>query len=39
MKLKPLVNEKADSSLNPLWVIAVAMAIFFVAATAILSIG
>lgn len=32
-------KAKAETSVNPLWIIAVAMAIFFAAATAILTLA
>lgn len=38
MNSKRVAKAKAATGMNPLWVIAVAMAIFFAAATAILAL-
>lgn len=38
MNRKRIVRAKADTSKNPLWAIAVAMAIFFAAAAAIIAL-
>lgn len=39
MDEKHVEQEKAESGVNPLWVIAIAMAIFFGAAAAVITLG
>ena len=39
MNRRQLEKAKADTGMNPLWVIAVAMAIFFAATTVIMALG
>lgn len=39
MNRRHVEKAKAEAGMNPLWIIAVAMAIFFAAATAIMALG
>lgn len=39
MDRKPVGRVKAENGVNPLWVIAIAMAVFFAAVTAVIAFG
>lgn len=39
MDMKHVGREKTEGGANPLWVIAIAMVLFFAAATAVIALG